>query len=156
MTKKYLNSENAKQDIAINSKAEKDKVLLLDGTQATSGDLQMGTKKIINLDDGSDSKDAVNYSQLITHITDHKRDYQLAPSFKFYRDFGDKGELMISKTLVIGGHKHLDLYNVGAIEGRNTGFGGEAWSSLKMTKSLARGTYTAVSNFFLLIGDGVF
>ena len=98
------------------------------------GNLQMGKKKIVDLSDGSSSGDAVNYSQLIAHTTDHQRDYQLASSFKFYKDFGDKGELTKS-SLVISGHKHLDLYNVGAIEGSNIGFGGQAWSSLKMTNT---------------------
>ena len=127
VTKKYLN----------------DKVLLLDGTQAMKGNLDMSTYKIANLGDGSSSGDAVNYSQLIAH----KRDYQLASSFTFYRDFGDNAELTKS-SLEISGHKHLDLYNVGAVEGTNTGFGGEAWSSLKMTNTLERGIYTVVFETF--------
>ena len=143
VTKKYLNSE-------------KDKVLLFDGSKSMKGNLQMGTKKIINLGDGSSPGDAVNYSQLISHTTDHKRDYQIAPSFKFYRDFGDKGELTKS-SVKITGHQHLNLYDVGAIEGSNTGFGGEAWSSLKMTNTLERGTYTVVfetfSSFNSLLND---
>ena len=49
---------------------------------------------------------------------------------------------------MISGHKHLDLYNVGAIEGRDTGFRGEAWSSLKMTSTLERGIYTVVFETF--------
>ena len=68
----------------------------------------------------------MNYSQLIDHTTDHKRDCQLASSFKFYRDFGDKGALTKSSQ-EISGHQHLDLYDVGAIEGRDTGFNGEYW-----------------------------
>ena len=74
-SKKYVDDENARQDIAINSKAEGDEVLLLDGSKSMTGNLQMGEKKIVHLGDGSDSKDAVNYSQLISHTTDHKRDY---------------------------------------------------------------------------------
>ena len=105
--------------------------------------LDTSTYKIANLGDGSSSGDAVNYSQLIAH----KRDYQLASSFKFYKDFGDETELTKS-SLEISGHKHLDLYNVGAIEGTNTGFGGEAWSSLKMTNTLERGIYTVVFETF--------
>ena len=155
-TKKYVVDENSKQDIAINSKAEKDKVLLLDGSKSMKGNLQMGEKKIVDLGDGSDSKDAVNYSQLISHTTDHKRDFQLASSSKFYKDFGDKAALTKS-SLVISGHTHLDLYNVGAIEGTNAGFGGEAWSSLKMTNTLERGICTVVletfSSFNSLLND---
>ena len=146
-TKKYVDDENARQDIAINSKAEKDEVLFLDGSKTMTGHLQMGKKKITSLSNGSDDGDAVNYSQLIDHTTDHKRDYQLAPSQKFYRDFGDKGELTKSSQ-AISGHQHLDLYSVGVIGGRDTGFGGEAWSSLKMTNTLGRGIYTIVFETF--------
>ena len=146
-TKKYVDDENVRQDIAINSKAEGDRVLLLDGSKSMTGNLQMGEKKIVHLGNGSDAGDAVNYSQLISHTTDHKKDYQLASSFKIYRDFGDKGELTKSRWQ-ISGHLHLDLYDVGGIEGRDTGFNGEAWSSLKMTNTLGRGIYTVVFETF--------
>ena len=146
-SKAYVDTENSKQDIAINSKAEKDEVLFLDGSKVMKGNLDMDTYKIIDLGDGSSSGDAVNYSQLLSHTANHMRDYQLASSFKFYRDFGDKGELT-KGSVVISGHKHLDLYNVGAIEGSNTGFGGEGWSSLKMTNTLERGIYTVVFETF--------
>ena len=146
-SKKYVDDENARQDIAINSKAEGDRVLLLDGSKSMMGHLQMGSKKITDLDDGISDGDAVNYSQLISHTTDHKRDYQLASSPKFYRDFGDKGELTKSRRQ-ISGHLHLDLYDVGGIEGRDSGFGGEAWSSLRMTNTLGRGIYTVVFETF--------
>ena len=147
-TKKYVDDENARQDIAINSKAERDRVLPLDGSKSMMGNLQMGSKKITGLGDGSDDGDAVNFSQLIDHTTDHKkRDYQLASSPKFYRDFGDKGALTKSR-LQISGHQHLDLYSVGAIERREHGFGGVAWSSLRMTNTLERGIYTVVFETF--------
>ena len=146
-TKKYVDDENARQDIAINSKAEGDRVLLLDGSKSMTGNLQMGKKKITDLGDGSDDGDAVNYSQLISHTTDHKKDYQLASSPNFYREFGDKGALTKSR-LQISGHLHLDLYSVGGIEGRDSGFGGEAWSSLRMTNTLERGIYTVVFETF--------
>ena len=146
-SKKYVDDENARQDIAINSKAERDRVLLLDGSKSMTGHLQMGSKRITDLGDGSDDGDAVNYSQLLSHTTDHKKDYQLASSFKFYRDFGDKGALTKSRVQ-ISGHLHLDLYDVGGIEGRDTGFNGEAWSSLRMTSTLGRGIYTVVFETF--------
>ena len=44
-TKKYVDDENARQDIAINSKAEKNEVLFLDGSKTMTGHLQMGKKK---------------------------------------------------------------------------------------------------------------
>ena len=146
-SKKYVDDENARQDIAINSKAEGDRVLLLDGSKSMMGHLQMGSKKITDLDDGISDGDAVNYSQLISHTTDHKRDYQLASSPKFYRDFGDKGALTKSRRQ-ISGRLHLDLYDVGGIEGRDTGFNGESWSTLKMTNILERGIYTVVFETF--------
>ena len=146
-TKKYVDDENARQDIAINSKAEGDRVLLLDGSKIMTGNLQMGSKRIRGLADGSDDEDAVNYSQLISHTTDHKKDYQLASSPNFYREFGDKGALTKSRRQ-ISGHLHLDLYDVGGIEGRDSGFGGEAWSSLRMTNTLERGIYTVVFETF--------
>ena len=146
-SKKYVDDENARQDIAINSKAERDRVLFLDGSKSMTGHLQMGEKKITDLGDGSDDGDAVNFSQLISHTTDHKKDYQLASSPNFYREFGDKGALTKSRVQ-ISGHLHLDLYDVGAIEGRDTGFNGEAWSSLKMTNTLERGIYTIVFETF--------
>ena len=146
-TKTYVDGKNTQQDIAINSKAEGDEVLLLDGSKSMTGNLQMGKKKITDLGDGSDDGDAVNYSQLISHTTDHKKDYQLASSPNFYREFGDKGALTKSRVQ-ISGHLHLDLYDVGGIEGRDSGFGGEAWSSLRMTNTLERGIYTVVFETF--------
>ena len=154
-TKKYVDDENARQDIAINSKAEGDRVLPLDGSKSMTGNLQMGKKKITGLGDGSDDGDAVNYSQLISHTTDHKKDYQLASSPKFYRDFGDKGALTKSR-LQISGHLHLDLYSVGAIESRENDFGGVAWSSLRMTNTLERGIYTVVFETFSYGYTGAF
>ena len=146
-TKNYVDQKNTQQDIAINSKAEKDEVLLLDGSKSMTDNLQMGKKKITDLGDGSDDGDAVNFSQLLSHTTDHKRDYQLASSPNFYREFGDKGALTKSRWQILG-HLHLDLYDVGGIEGRDSGFGGEAWSSLRMTNTLRRGIYTVVFETF--------
>ena len=146
-TKTYVDKKNKQQDIAINSKAEGDKVLLLDGSKSMTGNLQMGKNKIVDLGDGTSPGDAVNYSQLIDHTRDHSRDYRLAPSFKFYRDFGDKAELTKS-SLAINNHQHLDLYDVGGIETRTTDFQGFTSSNIKMTNNLKRGIYTAVFELF--------
>ena len=43
--KAYVDSENSKQDIAINSKAEKNKVLLLDGSQSMNANLNLNNNK---------------------------------------------------------------------------------------------------------------
>ena len=63
-TKKYVDDENARQDIAINSKAEGDRVLLLDGSKSMTGNLQMGSKRITNLADPSENTDAVHKKYL--------------------------------------------------------------------------------------------
>ena len=44
-TKAYVDGKNAQQNIAINSKAERDEVLLLDGNKSMMGNLQMGKKQ---------------------------------------------------------------------------------------------------------------
>ena len=68
-SKKYVDDENAKQDIAINSKAEKDQVLMLDGSSVMKSNIDMDTYKIVHLGDGSIPGDAVNYSQLLSSLT---------------------------------------------------------------------------------------
>ena len=75
--KTYVDGKNTQQDIAINSKAEGDKVLLLDGSKSMTGNLQMGKKKITDLGDGSDDGDAVNFSQLLSHTDNHQVNYHL-------------------------------------------------------------------------------
>ena len=146
-SKKYVDDENARQDIAINSKAEGDRVLMLNGSSIMKGNLHMDTYKIVDLGDGSSPGDAVNFSQLLSHTDNHRRDYRLAPSFSFYRDFGDKAELTKS-SLAINNHQHLDLYDVGGIETRTTDFQAFASSNIKMTNNLERGIYTAVFELF--------
>ena len=146
-SKKYVDDENAKQDIAINSKVEKDEVLMLNGSSVMKSNLDMDTYKIVDLGDGISPGDAVNFSQLLSHTDNHSRDYRLAPSFNFYRDFGDKAELTKS-SLAINNHQHLDLYDVGGIETRTTDFQGFVSSNIKMTNNLKRGIYTAVFELF--------
>ena len=60
---------------------------MLNGSSVMKSNLDMDTYKIVHLGDGSDPGDAVNLSQLLSHTDNHRRDYRLAPSFKFYRDF---------------------------------------------------------------------
>ena len=56
--KTYVDTENAKQDIAINSlsatKAEKTHVILRDGSQSMTGNLDMGDNKITDLETQDD------------------------------------------------------------------------------------------------------
>ena len=83
-TKTYVDQKNS-QDIAINSKASKaegDEVLFLDGSKGMTGNFQMRKNKIINLSEGINAGDAVNYQQLIDRTVD--RNCQLEPSFRFF------------------------------------------------------------------------
>ena len=144
-TKTYVDGKNTQQDIAINSKAEGDKVLLLDGSKSMTGNLQMGKKKITDLGDGSDDGDAVNFSQLLSHTDNHQVNYHLQPSFTFYKNQTIINPLSIPN--IIPNHNHLDLYIVSKVSS-NDGFGGQAWVSLKMTNTLKAGLYTVVFETF--------
>ena len=144
-TKAYVDGKNAQQDIAINSKAERDEVLLLDGSKSMMGNLQMEKKKITDLGDGSDDGDAVNFSQLLSHTDNHQVNYHLQPSFTFYKNQTIINPINIPN--VIPNHNHLDLYIVSKVSSNN-GFGGQAWVSLKMTNTLKAGLYTVVFETF--------
>ena len=144
-TKTYVDGKNTQQDIAINSKAEGDKVLLLDGSKSMTGNLQMGKKKITDLVDGSDDGDAVNFSQLLTHTDNHQVNYHLQPSFTFYKNQTIINPINIPN--VIPNHNHLDLYITSKVSS-NDGFGGQAWVSLRMTNTLKAGLYTIVFETF--------
>ena len=144
-TKTYVDGKNTQQDIAINSKAEGDKVLLLDGSKSMTGNLQMGKKKITDLGDGSDDGDAVNFSQLLSHTDNHQVNYHLQPSFTFYKNQTIINPISIPN--VIPNHNHLDLYITSKVSS-NDGFGGQAWVSLRMTNTLKAGLYTVVFETF--------
>ena len=150
-SKAYVDSENTTQNIAINSKAEKNSVLMLDGTKSMMGNVQMGRKRIRGLADGSDDGDAVNYSQLLSHTRDYVTHYQLVGSFRFYH--GSK-EITQKRIIYINGHKgHKRNYEISGADHTDDGFGGEAWFDLKMTNNLPSGTYTVVFEIFPIILD---
>ena len=149
-TKNYVDQKVAQQDIAINSKAERDEVLLLDGSKSMTGHLQMGKKKITDLSDGSDDGDAVNFSQLLSHTDNHQVNYQLQPRFTFYKNQTIINPINIPKSIT--NHNHLDLYIVRKVSSNN-GFGGQAWASLKMTNTLKAGLYTVVFETFAALFD---
>jgi len=46
-TKEYVDTKNTGRDIAINSKAEKNEVILRDGTQSVNDNLKMNDKKLL-------------------------------------------------------------------------------------------------------------
>ena len=144
-TKTYVDQKNSQQDIAINSKAEGDEVPFLDGSKSMKGNLQMGKKKITDLGDGSSSKDAVNFSQLLSHTDNHQVNYHLQPSFTFYKNQTIINPINIPNA--IPNHNHLDLYIASKVSSNN-GFGGQAWVSLRMTNTLKTGLYTVVFETF--------
>ena len=102
----------------------------------------MDNKKITNLGDATDNKDALTFSQLKNHTDSHLKNYHLQPSFTFYRNFGNEGKLPRSTRIKpFSNHTHHGLYLVKK-EGSDSGFGGQASVSLKMTNNLAAGVYT--------------
>ena len=152
--KVYVDSENSKRDIAINSKAEKNEVLLLDGSQSMNANLNLNNKKITNLGDATDNKDAVNFSQLKTHTDSHLNNYHLQPSYTFYRNFGNERKLPRSTQIkLFSNHNHHGLHWAKK-KGSDSGFGGQAWVSLKMANILASGVYTVVFETFSAISAG--
>ena len=154
--KNYVNTENAKQDIAIAEKASKndlDSKLNIDGSNSMTSNLNMNNNKAINLSGGTDKGDAVNYSQLLEHTENHQNNYNLQPSFTFYKNFGNEGKLPRSTRIkLFSNHTHHGL-NWAPKEGSDSGFGGQAWVSLKMTNNLPVGIYTVVFELFSGISD---
>ena len=147
VTKKYVDDENTRQDIAINSKAEKTDVLLRDGTQSMLDNLDLNNHNIINLKDANENNEAVTFSQLKSH-TDHiQNHYHLQPNMRFFKNFGDNAKLI---TLILGPSGHLhDRINSVLKEDFNSGFGEQAWVSLKMINDgLKAGIYTVVFEIF--------
>ena len=115
------------------------------------GNFDLDNKQMKNLSGGTDKSDAVNYGQLLEHTENHQNSYHLQPSFKFYRNFGNEAIVPQSNTIKIdSNHNHHGL-NWIVKEGSDSGFGGQAWVSLKMTNNLAAGVYTAVFETFSAI-----
>ena len=158
-TKAYVDSENTKQDIAIADKASKndlDTKLDLDGSKQMTGNLNMNSNKIINLSNGSEIGDSVNYSQLLEHTENQQINYHLQPSFTFYKNFGDKSKLTYSSLVdPFPNHKHHGLYSVKK-ERFNSNFGGEALVSLKITNKLPSGNYTLLFESFSAVINSSF
>ena len=158
-TKAYVDSENAKQDIAIADKASKNDLntkLNIDGSKSMTGDLNMNNNKKINLSNGSETGDSVNYSQLLEHTENQQNNYHLQPSFTFYKNFGDKSKLTYSSLVdPFPNHKHYGLYSVKK-ERFSSNFGGEALVSLKMTNKLPSGNYTVLFDSFSAIINSSF
>ena len=115
------------------------------------GNFDLDNKQIKNLSGGTDKSDAVNYGQLLQHSENYQNNYHLQQSFKFYINFGNESIVPQSNTIKIdSNHNHHGL-NWIVKEGSDSGFGGQAWVSLKMTNNLAAGVYTAVFETFSAI-----
>ena len=162
----YVDSENVRQDIAINDKASKsdlDGKLSINGSNAMNENLNTNNFKLTNLSPGTDSTDAVNNAQLDSLTSTSQTNYHLRPSFKFYKDFGDFAELQKSNPPNIPSSHFFDSHknHIGGLirekESYNNSFGGQAWSSLKMTNdSLPPGIYTCIFEIFAIGNSGGF
>ena len=123
------------------------------------GDYDIDGKRLTDVADSIDDSDAVNLKILKEHTQVSQNNYHLQPSFKIYKEFGDKSQLTIgsppntSPDHFFQNHKaHNDAYRIEK-EADDTGFSGEAWSSIKMKgNQLESGTYTAIFEIFV-IGD---
>ena len=106
-----------------------------------------------------DDDDAVNLKVLKEDTQVSQNNYHLQPSFRFYKEFGDNSQLTVGSPLNMSSnhffqnHKvHNDAYIIEK-EGDDTGFSGEAWSSIKMKgNQLESGSYTSIFEIFV-IGD---
>ena len=149
--KNYVNTENNNQDIVIADKASKSDLnskQSIDGSISMASNLNMNSNKVINVSGGTDTGDSVNYGQLLQHTENHQNNYHLQPSFTFYRNFGNEGKLRRSTRIKpFSNHNHHGL-NWVPKEGSDSGFGGQAWVSLKMTNNLPVGIYTVVFELF--------
>ena len=138
-------------------------VILRDGSQNMTGNLDMNNNKLTSLADSTDDNDAVNLKVLKNYTQFHQNNYHLQPSFKFYKEFGDKSQLTVGSppntpsNHFFQNHKmHNDVYIIEK-EADDTGFSGEAWSSMKMKgNQLESGSYTSIFEIFVIDDAGGF
>ena len=130
------------------------------GYELTSnGNYDIDGKRLTDVADSIGDNDAVNLKVLKEHTQVSQNNYHLQPSFKIFKDFGDKSQLTVgsppntSPDHFFQNHKaHNDAYIIEK-EGYDTGFGGEAWSSIKIKgNQLESGSYTSIFEIFV-IGD---
>ena len=156
VSKNYVDIQNTRQNIAIADKASKNDLhskLNIDGSNSMTSNLNLNNNKATNLSGGTDKGDAVNYGQLLEHTENHQNNYNLQPSFTFYKNFGNEGKVPRSTRIkLFSNHNHHSL-NWVPKEGSDSGFGGQAWVSLKMTNNLPVGIYTVVFELFSGISD---
>ena len=123
------------------------------------GNYDIDGKRLTDVADSIGDNDAVNLKVLKEHTQVSQNNYHLQPSFKIFKDFSDKSQLTVgsppntSPDHFFQNHKaHNDAYIIEK-EGYDTGFGGEAWSSIKIKgNQLESGSYTSIFEIFV-IGD---
>ena len=121
------------------------------------GNFDIDTKRLTNLAESVDDNDAVSLKVLKEHTQVSQNNYHLQPSFKIYKDFGDKSQLTVGtppntpSNHFFNNHKtHHDPYIVDK-EAGDTGFGGQAWSSMKLKgNQLESGSYTVIFEIFVI------
>ena len=127
------------------------------------GNFDIDTKRLTNVAESVDDNDAVSLKVLKEHTQVSQNNYHLQPSFKIYKEFGDKSQLTVgtppntSSTHFFNNHKtHHDPYIVDK-EGYDTGFSGQAWSSMKLKgNKLESGSYTVIFEIFVIGTSGGF
>ena len=121
------------------------------------GNFDIDTKRLTNVAESVDDNDAVSLKVLKEHTQVSQNNYHLQPSFKIYKEFGDKSQLTVGtppntpSNHFFNNHKtHHDPYIVDK-EADDTGFSGEAWSSIKLKgNQLESGSYTVIFEIFVI------
>ena len=122
------------------------------------GDFDIDERRLTDLADLIDDGDAVNLKALKEHTQFSQNNYHLQPSFRFYRDFGSESQITARPSPsnmppdhFFQNHKaHNDAYLIEK-EGFGTGFGGQAWTSIKMKgDQLESGSYTSIFEIFVI------
>ena len=121
------------------------------------GNFDIDAKRLTNVAESVDDNDAVSLKVLKEHTQVSQNNYHLQPSFKIYKDFGDKSQLTVgtppntTSNHFFNNHKtHHDPYIVDK-EAGDTGFGGQAWSSMKLKgNQLESGSYTVIFEIFVI------
>ena len=127
------------------------------------GNYDIDGKRLTNLAESVDDNDAVSLKVLKEHTQVSQNNYHLQPSFKIYKEFGDKSQITVgtppntSSTHFFNNHKtHHDPYIVDK-EGYDTGLSGQAWSSMKLKgNKLESGSYTVIFEIFVISPKNLF
>ena len=121
------------------------------------GNYDIDGKRLTNLAESVDDNDAVSLKVLKEDAQVSQNNYHLQPSFEIYKEFGDNSQLTVGtppntpSNHFFNNHKaHYDPYIVDK-EADDTGFSGEAWSSMKLKgNQLESGSYTVIFEIFVI------